>query len=111
MRHLGLAAIAPLSIIILACAYALAIGTNPVLVARIVGLCVPAAAYAVFAIFTVLWAIKTGEVGVKQEMTLQARIYFWHGVSVVLALILSAAGAFLLLLFMQLKELLGHGIS
>jgi hypothetical protein len=47
--------------------------------------------------------LKTDDIGIRQEMTLQARIFFWHGVSVVLAIVLSAAGSFILLFAMQLR--------
>jgi hypothetical protein len=53
--------------------------------------------YLVFSVFTVIWAINTGEAGVNQQASFQAKLYFWHGVSVVLTVILSAAGSFIVL--------------
>jgi hypothetical protein len=110
MEQIGLTISAPVSLLILACAYALILGADGRLVAKVTALCVPIAAYVVFSVFTVLWALKIGEIGIKQEMTLQAKLHFWHGMSVVLVIILSAAGSFILLFFTQMKGLLGHGI-
>ena len=96
----------PLSILIAAFAFALLTGADAWMLAKGVLIVVPIGAYVVFAIFTVFWAIKMGEVGLKQEMTFQAKLYFWHGVSVILTIILSAAGSFIVFFALQMRGLL-----
>jgi hypothetical protein len=71
-----------------------------------VAICVPVLGYLVFSVFTVLWAIKVGDVGVRQASSFQAKLMYWHGVSVVATIVLAAAGSFLLLFFLQLRGLL-----
>lgn len=110
MKDLALTLAAPLSLIVVLVGIGLLMGAEPWLVAKTTAIVLPIAAYVVFSIFTVIWAIKIGEVGIRQEMTLQSRIYFWHGVSVVLVIVLSAAGSFVLLFLTQLMGLL-HGLS
>ncbi len=53
--------------------------------------------YLVLCIFSVLWAIKMGDVGAHIQATLVAKFLFWHGVFVVGVVVLSAAGSFILL--------------
>jgi len=53
--------------------------------------------YLVLCIFSVVWAIKLGDVGVHIQASLIAKALFWHGISVVTVVILSAAGSFVLL--------------
>ncbi len=53
--------------------------------------------YLVLCIFSVLWAIKMGDVGTHIQATLLAKFLFWHGVFVAGAVVLSAAGSFVLL--------------
>ena len=97
MEHLGKTLAGPICLVIALRGVALLLGTDPWVIAKATGICVPIVAYVAFAIFTVLWAIKTGEIGVKQETTLQGKLYFWHGVSVVLTIVLAAAGSFVVL--------------
>ncbi len=111
MKQIDLALSAPACLLIAAVAYALMSGADGWLVAKVTGLCVPIVAYVAFSVFTVLCTLKIGEVGIKQEMTLQAKFYYWHGMAVILTIVLSAAGSFILLFLVQMKGLLGHGIS
>ena len=85
---------------------ALLLGADPWNLARAVALITPIVAYVGFSIFTVLWAIKTGEVGLKQEMTFQAKFYFYHGMAVILTIVLSAAGSFVALFALTIGGLL-----
>jgi hypothetical protein len=68
----------------------------PTLVLRLC-LGVPVLGYVIFSIFTVVWAIKIGDVGVHQSATYLSKFIFWHGVSVVAVIVLSAAGSFIVL--------------
>jgi hypothetical protein len=76
---------------------ALWLGAEPLAVAKGFAIGIPIVAYVVFSVFTVIWAMKVGEVGVHQNMSFQSKFYFWHGVSVLLTIVLSAAGSFILL--------------
>jgi hypothetical protein len=107
MKDVGLTLTAPGCVLIIFCGFALLFGTDPWLVAKATAICVPVVAYVVFSIFTVIWAIKVGEVGVRQEMTFQAKLYFWHGVSVILTIVLAAAGSFIVLFATQIRGLVG----
>jgi hypothetical protein len=110
MEKFGLALTGPLCLIIFLCGLAMLLGTDPYAVAKGVAVCVPVVGYVVFAIFTVIWAIKTGEIGVRQETSFQAKLYFWHGVAVVLTIILSAAGSFIMLFALLMGRVLGGAV-
>jgi hypothetical protein len=110
MKDFGFATSAPLCLVILFCGIAILLGADPWVVARGFSICVPILAYVAFSIFTVFWAIKVGEVGVHQNMTFQAKFYFWHGVSVVACIVLAAAGSFIVLFALQVRGLTGGTI-
>jgi len=110
MNNAALALTAPVSLIIAACSIALLSGADGWLIAKTAGICLPILAYCVFSIFTVIWAIKVGEVGVHATMTLQAKFFFWHGVSVVLCVVLAAAGSFVVMFALQMKGVLGAAL-
>ena len=53
--------------------------------------------YLVLCLFSVVWAIRIGDVGAHVKATLLAKFLFWHGICVVGAIVLSVAGSFVLL--------------
>jgi hypothetical protein len=97
MKEIAWAVSAPACLLISLCGLALLLGTEPWVVAKGVAIGVPIVAYVIFSVFTVIWAMKVGEVGVHQHMSFQSKFYFWHGVSVLLTMVLSAAGSCILL--------------
>ena len=48
--------------------------------------------YAVFACFTVAWAIQAGGEAAGQRKPLLGNLLYWHGVGIIITLILAAAG-------------------
>ena len=107
MKDWAFAVSMPLCLIILFCGFAIMFGTNPWVVIKATTICVPITAYVLFATFTVVWAIKTGEVGLHQNMTFQSKFYFWHGISVVACIVLAAAGSFIVFFASQMRGLIG----
>ena len=107
MTHLGCSRTASACLLIALCGLALLVGTDPWLVGRHLALCVPIVAYVLSAHFSMMWAMQGGNVGVRQDMTRQGRLSFWHGVPVVLCLVWAAAGAFILWGAVQLQGYLG----
>jgi len=99
--------IAPVCLLIVCYGFAIHFGTNPWPGTRILALCLPIVAYVVFAHFTMMWAMNVGEVGVRQKMNRQGRLYAWHAVSVILCLMLAAAGSFIVLFAVHMKRWLG----
>jgi hypothetical protein len=69
-------------------------------------LILPIVAYVGFSIFTVIWAMGVGDPGLKQNMTFQAKFYFYHGMAVVLTIVLAAAGSFVTLFALTIGGLL-----
>jgi hypothetical protein len=110
MKDLGLNVTAPLCVLIVFCSFALLFGTDHWLVAKSVAIGVPLVAYVVFSIYTVLWVIHVGDVGVQQNMTLQARFYFYHAMAVILMMVLAAAGSFIVLFVTQLRGITGGAL-
>lgn len=53
--------------------------------------------YICLSIFTVIWALKLGDSGIHKEMTFMSSFLYWHGVAVLAAIVLSAAGSFIIL--------------
>jgi hypothetical protein len=102
---------APACLLISCCGLALWLGTEPLVVATGVAIGVPIVAYVIFSIFTVIWAMKVGEVGVHQNMSFQSKFYFWHGVAVLLTMVLSAAGSFILLFAYGVRGLTSGGFG
>jgi hypothetical protein len=103
MPDLGKALAAPLTVFIMLCGIAMLLGVPPARLGAGVALGLPIVGYAVFAIFTVIWAIKTGEIGTHQQATFQSKFFFWHGVAVVLCIVLAAAGSFIVLFAAMLR--------
>jgi hypothetical protein len=97
MKECAWALSAPACLLISFGGLALWLGAEPLAVAKGFAIGIPIVAYVVFSVFTVIWAMKVGEVGVHQNMSFQSKFYFWHGVSVLLTIVLSAAGSFILL--------------
>jgi hypothetical protein len=58
---------------------------------------VPVLGYLIFSIFSVVWAVKIGDVGIHQNASHMSKFIFWHGISVVAVIVLSAAGSFIVL--------------
>ena len=110
MKDLGFAVSAPICLIILFCGFAILFGIDPWVIAKGATICVPILAYVGFSIFTVLWAIKIGDVGLHQNMTFQSKFYFYHGMSVVLCIVLAAAGSFIVFFAQQMRGLTGGAI-
>ena len=110
MKDLGFAVSAPICLIILFCGFAILFGTDPWVIAKGATIGVPILAYVGFSIFTVLWAIKIGDVGLHQNMTFQSKFYFYHGMSVVLCIVLAAAGSFIVFFAQQMRGLTGGAI-
>jgi len=94
MKHLDFSLTGPAGLLIVFCGFALLFGTDPRLVTRILALCVPIVAYVV---------ISHGILRMNQ----QGRWSVWHGVPVVLCLMLAAAGTFIMLFAVHMKRLLG----
>jgi hypothetical protein len=111
MKEIAWAVSAPACLLIGFCGMALLLGTEPMVVAKGVALGVPIVAYVIFSIFTVIWTLKVGEVGVHQNMSFQSKFYFWHGVSVLLTIVLSAAGSFILLFAYGVRGLTSGGFG
>jgi hypothetical protein len=88
---------------------ALYLGAEPWVVVRAAATLLPVTGYIGFSIFTVLWAMKIGQIGLTQEMTFQAKFYFYHGMAVILTVVLSAAGSFVVLFATVVRGLLDHG--
>jgi hypothetical protein len=65
MKDLGLSITAPICLIIFFCGLAVMLGSDVWVTLKVVAVCLPIAAYVVFSIFTVCWAIKTGEIGIN----------------------------------------------
>ena len=88
----------PVSLLIIGCFVSVLGGFAdfPTLVVRLC-LGVPVLGYLTFSVFTVIWAVKIGDVGVHQNATYLSKFMFWHGVSVVAVIVLSAAGSFIVL--------------
>jgi hypothetical protein len=107
MKDLSLTLTAPESVLTMATAIVLLAGTDGWLVVKSLGLCVPIVTYILFAHVTMLWAAKVRDVGVEQEKTWRRRLYSWHGVSVVLVIVLSAAGSCIILCAVQMQRWLG----
>lgn len=99
----------PMSMVIMLVGIALLVGADPWIIVKGAAICLPIIAYAGFSIFTVLWAMRVGQVGLTQEMTLQAKFYFYHGMAVVLTIVLAAAGSFVVLFATLIGGILGHG--
>jgi hypothetical protein len=97
MWHQSHALAAPLTVFIMLCGIALLLGVPPGRIAAALAVGLPVIGYTVFAIFTVIWAMKTGEIGAHQEASFMSKFFFWHGVAVVLCLVLAAAGSFIVL--------------
>jgi hypothetical protein len=106
MKDLGWNISAPVSLTIVFCGFAILFGTDPRIVAKAVAIFVPIVAYVAFAIVTVMWAIKVGDVGLHQNMSFQSRFSCYHGMSVVLAIVLAAAGSFILFFAVHVKGMI-----
>jgi hypothetical protein len=110
MNHLGFYRTAPVCLLIVFYGFAIHFGTNPWPVNRIFALSVPIAVYVVLADWTMSWAMNVGEVGMQPEMNGQGRRYVWHGVPVVLYLVLVAAGSVVMLFAGQVQRWLGGAV-
>ncbi len=106
MKDLGWTLAAPLSLIIVFCGVAILLGTDAFIVAKAMAITLPIVAYVGFSIFTVVWAIKVGEIGLHQNMSLQSRFYFYHGMAVVLTIVLAAAGSFIMFFAVNVKGMI-----
>jgi len=109
MRDFGLAfsISGPVCLIIAFCALAMIWGTSPLVIAKAVAVIVPLLGYVAFSVFTVFWFIKIGDVGLHQNMTYQSRFYFYHGMAVILSVVLAAAGSFIVLFARELGGMTG----
>jgi hypothetical protein len=106
VKQLELAFGAPLCLVIFLAGVGLLAGADTMIVFKAVVIGLPVTAYLCFAIFTTIWAIRVGEIGVKQGMTFQAKFYFYHGVAVILTIVLSASGSFIILFALLIGRLL-----
>jgi hypothetical protein len=97
MPEVGKALAAPLCVIVMLIGIASLLGVETASLASTAAAVLPIVSYGVFPIFTVIWAIKTGEIGTHQQATFQSKFFFWHGVAVVLCVVLAAAGSFIVL--------------
>jgi hypothetical protein len=107
MNHFGFYPFAPVCLLIVFYGFAIHFGTDPSPVNRIFALSVPIVAYVVFAHCTMMWAMNVGEAGAQREVNGQGRRYVWHGVPVVLCLMLAAAGSCVTLLARHMQQWLG----
>jgi len=110
MKHLGFSLTAPAGLLIVFCGLALLIGVDPWPLARSFALSVPIVAYVVLAHFTMMWAMNVGEVGVQPEVNGSGRRYVWHGVPILLCLVLTAAGACIVLVAGHMQRWLGGAV-
>lgn len=53
--------------------------------------------YGALALFSVGWTIQMGAIGTQKEATFVAKLLYWHGLSLVVTLMLAAAGSIMLL--------------
>jgi len=106
VKQLELAFVAPLCLVMVLAGVGLLAGANALIVFKAIVIGLPVTAYLCFAIFTTIWAIRIGEIGVKQGMTFQAKFYFYHGVAVILTVVLSASGSFIILFALLMGRLL-----
>lgn len=53
--------------------------------------------YGSLALFSVGWTIQIGSIGAQQQATVVSKLLWWHGLGVLLTLILAAAGSIMLL--------------
>ena len=97
MNHLTALSV-PLSLLIVGC-FVSVLGGFADFTTLVLRLClgVPVLGYVIFSIFTVVWALKICDVGLHQNATYLSKFIFWHGVSVVAVIVLSAAGSFIVL--------------
>jgi hypothetical protein len=85
---------------------AVRLGAEAWLVVKAIAVLVPVVAAVVFSIVAVMWSINVGEIGIHQNAAFQSKFFFWHGVSVVLCMVLAAAGSFIMLFGFLVRGLL-----
>jgi hypothetical protein len=98
MMNLVLHLSVPVSVLMIGCFVSVWLGVTD-FQAIALRLCMGAAllGYLGVSIFSVVWAVKIGDIGIHQSATYFSKFLFWHGVSVVAVVVLSAAGSFVVL--------------
>jgi hypothetical protein len=110
MKNLGLNLTAPACLVIALCGYAMILGADPAVILKYIAIGLPITGHVVFSIFTVLYAMQIGDIGVQREMSLQGRLYYYHGMAVILAMVLAAAGSYILLFAKLIGGLTGGAV-
>jgi hypothetical protein len=110
MKYLRFSLTGPDGLLIIFYGFALLIGIDPWHLARHFALCIPIVAYVICTHCLLSLTMTVGAAVGQREVNGQGRRYVWHGVPVVLCLLLAAAGSCVMLFVSHMQRWLGGAV-